>query len=109
MILSFALLAPGSSSERILQLAQEGFPGFLQPLLEAASAIAVRAGPGFAAVFVPAIFPAVRVLDFEQLEKFLPVRTLLGERRRAKTGFDPVGRAVGGEARLFEVVKIFVA
>ena len=77
-------------------------------MLEAAGAIAVGAGPGFAAVFVAAVFAVVGVLHFQQVKIFFPIRAFFLQRDGAITGFDPVRDAVVAEARLFHVVDIFV-
>ena len=88
---------------------QERLPFLAQALFEAFGAIAVAARPGLGAVPVAAIFAIVRVFDAEEVEIFFPVRTLLLKRRRAETGFDPMGRAVVAEASLLHVVEVFVA
>src|SRR4051812_17830000 len=69
-------------------------------LFEPGRAVALAARPRLGAVFVPAVFPRVRVLHREQLEKFLPIRPLLVERRGAKTNLHPARDAVGEQSRL---------
>ena len=58
---------------------------------------------------MPAIFPGVRVLYGKKVEVLFPIRSLLIERRRAETGFDPLDGAAFIDACFLHVVEIFVA
>jgi len=49
----------------------------------------------------------MRVLHARELEVALPVRALLGERRRAVADLDPLERAVVGAARGLHVAEVF--
>jgi hypothetical protein len=91
------------------QFLQKCFTAFAQFLFQPACAIAIAAGPRFGSVQVPAIISAMRIFDAEQLEIFFPVGTFLGEGRRAKTGFYPMGDTVFGHARLFDIIDILVS
>ena len=51
----------------------------------------------------------MRVFHLKEMKVFLPVRSLLFQRSRAKTSFNPSGHALIVDARLFHVVKIFDA
>lgn len=82
---------------------------FAQRFFQAGGAIAIAAGPRFAPVFVAAIAPGMRVTHAQELEIFLPIRTLLRERRIAKASLDPMRDALLIEPRLFHVEKVFVA
>ena len=81
----------------------------LKALFKAARAIAIAAGPRFGAIFVPAVFAAVRVLHFQQVKIFFPIRTFLSQWNGAEARFHPVRHAVFAETRLFHVVDIFIA
>src|SRR5262245_54005611 len=80
-----------------------------QPTFERLGAIAVTAGPRLGAVLVPAVSSRMSVLHVEQVEIFLPVRSLLRERGGAKTHLDPARRAVRGQSRLIHVVQILIS
>ena len=82
--------------------------GLLKLFLQSLRAITVRAGPGLGAILVAAIPASMRVLDAEQVEVFLPIRTLLLQRDRTKTGFHPMGRSIRRRASLLHIVKVFV-
>ena len=73
---------------------------FLQTLLQAASAIAIRARPGFGPVEVTAILAIVSIFDRKQFEIFLPIWTFFGERRGTETRLDPMGRTISADASL---------
>jgi hypothetical protein len=77
--------------------------------LQAYGAIAVIAGPMFGSVPVAAAAPCVRVLDFQQVEIFLPVRTLFRERCGTVTDFNPLDAAVFHLASGLHVAKILIA
>ena len=49
----------------------------------------------------------VRVLNTSELEVFLPVRTLLVERRRAEAHLDPLHHAVRANSRVGHVAQVF--
>ena len=49
------------------------------------------------------------VFDAEQIEILLPVRAFFGQRRIAKTAFNPGGEAFVADARLIHVVDVLVA
>ena len=78
-----------------------------EPSFEPGRAVAVAAGPGFAAVFVAAVLSGVGVLHFDQLKIRFPVRSLFLEWRRAVTDFHPASRAVGQLAGIGHVAQIF--
>ena len=81
---------------------------FLQTLLQAASAIAIRARPGFGPVEVAAILAIVSIFDRKQFEIFLPIWTFFGERRGAETRLDPMDRTISADASLLHVINVFV-
>lgn len=93
---------------RLLNRRQKRFPLFLQPLLQLPRAITIAARPRLRAIFMPAIFPIVRVLDAEQLEIFFPIRTLLSQRRGAKTSFHPVSHAIVSHPGMLQIVNVFI-
>ena len=92
----------------LLERFKKWFSSLLEPLFEAAGAVAVRAGPGFSAVFVAAVFAIMRVLHFQDVEIFFPIRTFFVQRDGAETRFYPMSDAVFAETGLFHVVNIFV-
>src|SRR5262245_17423730 len=73
---------------------QQRGAGLGEFLLETPGAIAITAGPRFAAGFVPAILAIVGVLDLQQFKILLPIRPFLRQRRSAETGLDPVRVAI---------------
>ena len=58
---------------------------------------------------MPAIFAVVRVLDAQEFKVFFPIKPFFGQRRGAKTGLDPTRYAVIADARVLEVVNVFVS
>ena len=78
-------------------------------LLQPLCAVAIAARPWFGPVFVPAVAAGVSVFHAEQIEIFLPIGPFLGQRRVAKTTFDPGGDALLIYARFVHVVQILVA
>jgi len=55
------------------------------------------------------VLAIVGILHREQFKVFLPVRSLLGQWRGAKTSFHPARNAIPSDAGLLQVVKILVA
>jgi len=93
----------------LLQIFEKGFAFGAKLFFEAPGAIAIATGPWLGPIPIAAIAAGMSILDAKQLEIFLPILPLFGERRGAKTGLNPMRDAVLGDARLAHVVKIFVA
>ena len=71
------------------ELFQKWIARAVKSFLQSLRAIAVAADPRLRPVFVAAIAPRVRILHTEQLEIFLPIRTLFRERWIAEASFHP--------------------
>src|SRR5262245_7058381 len=80
-----------------------------EPCLEARRAVAAAARPRLGPAPVAAATARVRVLHFVQREVLLPVRLLLGERRRAVADLDPLDAAVVEPTCLGHVAQVLVA
>src|SRR5947209_16201876 len=70
--------------------------------------MAIAARPSLRAVLVPAVAPRMRIFHTHELEIFLPVGALFGQRRIAKTGFDPGCNAVVVQARFVHIINVLV-
>jgi hypothetical protein len=81
----------------------------LELFFEAARAIALRARPRFGAVQIAAVSTCVRIFDADQIEVFLPIRSLFLERDPAEANLHPMGGAVVSRARLLHIPEILVA
>jgi hypothetical protein len=90
-----------------LKLIHEGRAPGAEAFFEAGGTIAIAAGPGFGAVFVAAFAAVVGVLNFGQIEKFLPVRLFFLKRRGAIADFDPASGVVVEDAGVAHVAKVF--
>ena len=93
---------------RLFQILEERFAFGTEFFFETTRAIAIATGPRLGTVPIAAIATGMGVLDADQLEILFPIGTLLGERRGAKAGFDPVRGAVLGDAGLAHVVQVFI-
>src|SRR5258708_12196889 len=74
---------------QIVQEFQEWLARILQLLFEPRGAVAISAGPRLRAVLVAAFTTAVSVLDLDQVEILLPLRTPLLPPRGALADFRP--------------------
>jgi len=92
-----------------LKFFEKRFAFLPQSFFEAFGAIAIAARPRFGAVFVPAIFSTVRIRDAQEFKKLFPVRPFFLQRCVAETRFHPVRDAILADARLLQVINIFVA
>src|SRR5229473_3444022 len=92
---------------QIVQEFQEWLARVLQLLFERRGAVAISAGPRLRAVLVAAFTTVVSVLDLDQVEILLPIRTLLLQRRGAVADFDPAHRLVCTNPRLVHVAQVF--
>src|SRR5688572_18251089 len=87
----------------------EWFALLLEARLEALGAVARRARPVLRAVLVTAPAARVGILDGEQIEVRLPVRTFLLQRGGAEAGLHPLHRPIRQLARILHVVQVLVA
>ena len=77
-------------------------------MLEPLGAITIATCPRLRSVFVPAVSARVRVLNAQEFEIFLPIRSFFRERWIAKADLDPSRNAVFVDARLLHVLEVFV-
>jgi hypothetical protein len=99
--LEIALACPKPFQKRLALVAQFGFELF--------GAIAIATCPRFGSIFVPAIPTRMGVFDAYHLEVLLPIRPLLGQRRIAKTSFNPGGDALVVHSGFLHVVNVLVS
>src|SRR5260370_15602092 len=92
---------------QIVEVFQEWLARILQLLFQPRGVVAISAGPRLRAVLVAAFTTVVSVLDLDQVEILLPIRTLLLQRRGAITDFDPAHRLVCTNPRLLHVAQVF--
>ena len=88
---------------------QKSFAGLPQSFLKPFRANAIAARPRLGSILVPAIFSRVGVPHADQVKILFPIRPFFIERRRAKTGFNPMHRSILTDTRLRHVVQVFVA
>ena len=77
-------------------------------MLEPLGAITIATCPRLRSVFLPAVSARVRVLNAQEFEIFLPIRSFFRERWIAKADLDPSRNAVFVDARLLHVLEVFV-
>ena len=82
------------------QTRQKRLARALELFFKSARAIALRACPRFSAVQITAVPTRVRIFDADQIEVFLPVRTLFLEWNSAEANLHPMRGAVVSYARL---------
>src|SRR5260370_41407822 len=92
---------------QIVQEFQEWLARILQLLFQPRGAVAISAGPRLRAVLVAAFTTVVSVLDLDQVEILLPIRTLLLQRPRAIPDFDPAHRLVCPNPHLVQHAQVF--
>jgi len=86
---------------------QEWRACFLQSCFKSGGAVAISAGPRLGAILVAASPPVMRILYSDEVEKFLPVRALFLQRRRAVADFDPARGLVRKKSRVVHVANVF--
>jgi hypothetical protein len=81
----------------------------LQAFFKSFGAVTVATSPRFGAIFMSAVFAIMRVFDAQQFKKAFPIRPFFSKGRGTKTGLNPKSNTVHANARVLEVVNVFVA
>ena len=103
------LCASVSASRFTSRTRQKRLARALELFFKSARAIALRARPRFSAVQITAVPTCVRIFDADQIEVFLPVRSLFLERNPAEANLHPMRNAVVRYPRLLHIPEILVA